>query len=102
MICTIIRTGLKGILFRLCIALFTFLLGIAGFLASGQITSSRQSNELTLQLVLDKLVLRVDESPYVKLYVTNNSNRTVTLVQPGDGSLAGWPAHQQRGARYRN
>ena len=90
MICTIIRIGLKPILFRLCIALFTFVLGIVAFLAWGQIASSGHSNELNLRLVLNAAVLRVDESPGVKLYVTNNSNQTVTLVQPGDGSVRGW------------
>ena len=84
-------TFTKRLIFRFCIALLTFLIGIGAFVGWEQFKgASFAGDELTLRLASDTPVLRVDEYPTVKLYVTNNGEDTVTLVQPGDGSTNGW------------
>ena len=80
------RRFIKG----LCISLVTFLLGLGVFLGLEKITGSPYSKQLTLTLVSETPVLRVDEAAMVKLHLTNNGDETVTLVHPGDGSEVGW------------
>lgn len=81
---------MKRFVFRFSIALLTFFLGLGAFIGWDYIKGSSFSSELTLRFVADTTVLRVDESPAVNLYITNNGKDTVTLVHPGDGSEFGW------------
>ena len=83
-------TFIKPLIFRFCIGLLTFILGLGAFIGWEQIKGSPHSDELTLRFVADTQVVTVDESPTVKLYITNNGKDTVTLVHPGDGSEVGW------------
>ena len=82
--------AMRRFIFTFCIALLTFVLGIGAYLASEQIQTSEHSDDLSLRFVSETSVLRVDDYPNVKLYITNNGDKTVTLVHPGDGSTDGW------------
>ena len=81
---------MRRFILKFWIALLTFTLGLGIFVGWRQITSTSRSSELTLRFVSETPVLRVEETPSIKLYITNNSDETVTLVHPGDGSYSAW------------
>ena len=73
-----------------CIALLTFLLGIAAFVGWEDIKGSPASDQLSLHFLTETPILKVGETPTIKLFITNNDSETVTLVMPGDGSESAW------------
>ena len=83
-------TFIKRLTFRFCVGFLTFFLGLGAFIGWEGLKGSPHSDELTLRFVSGTTALKVDESPIVKLYITNNGKETVTLVHPGDGSEVGW------------
>jgi hypothetical protein len=83
-------TIVKRLVFRLSIALLTFILGLAAFVGLDYLKGSPFSNELTLQLVAERQIVKIDEYPDFKVYITNHGKDTVTLVEPGDGSESAW------------
>ena len=83
-------TFIKRFIFRFCFGLLTFLLGLGAFIGWEHLKGSSFSDELTLRFVTETPVLKLDEPPIIKLYITNNGKDTVTLVHPGDGSEVGW------------
>ena len=81
---------MRRFILRLCIALLTFSLGCGVFFVQKQIKGTPYSDQLSLRFIPEKTVVKIDEYPVVKLYITNNGNETVTLVRPGDGSESAW------------
>ena len=81
---------MRRFFFTFWIALLTFVLGVGASLVWEQVRGVSHSNELNLFFVSESPVLKVDEYPRVKLYITNNGDKTVTLVHMGDGSADGW------------
>lgn len=72
------------------VGLLTFTVGIVVFAASLGFRDPRHhSDELTLRVEAASSIVRVRETPAVKVYVTNHGKEGVTLVQPGDGSRSG-------------
>ena len=83
---------MKRFIFRLGILVLTFLIGTGIFYAWEQVSpwkSSRQSNELSLVFMTSSTVVRAYDFATTKVFITNYSDATVTLVQPGDGSWTG-------------
>ena len=52
--------------------------------------SEDKAPALVMQLSSPKTTLKVKEQPQVSVSITNNGEKPVTLVQPGDGSESGW------------
>ncbi len=49
-----------------------------------------QETKLVLRLETPDTSLKVKEQPQVKVTITHNGDKMVTLIQPGDGSKVGW------------
>ena len=92
---------MKRLFFRLGITLLAFSAGIAAFLIwdgirllpgkiQSRLNGAPHTNELSLLLSAETTALRVGQEPTIRIHVTNNSDETVTLVHPGDGSESGW------------
>jgi hypothetical protein len=81
---------MRRFIFRFCITLLTFLIGVQTFFGWEDVKGTSYSDQLSLSVVSEAPVLKVGEDPLVKVYITNYGNETVTLVHPGDGSDYGW------------
>ncbi len=84
----------KRFALRVGIALLTFLLGTAAFFVVQEIRGflivPTHASEVSMWVVQKAATVRTYEPAPVEVYITNDSNETVTLVHPGDGSEAGW------------
>ena len=85
---------MKRFILRLAVALLTFLLGIWAFLIWETVRAPwkdvTRSDELTLVMTMPSPVVRLKFVSPFTIYVTNNSDQTVTLVHPSDASEVGW------------
>lgn len=80
----------RRLIFRFCITLLTFLLGLGVYLGWENVKGVPYSDQLDLTVVSKTPVVKAGEHPIVTIYITNHGNDTVTLVQPGDASDFGW------------
>ena len=84
----------KRFALRIAIAVMTFLLGTAAFSVAQKIRGflivPTHATELSMRVVQKATVVHRYDAVPVEVYITNNSNETVTLVHPGDGSGSAW------------
>lgn len=83
-------TTARRLVLGFCITMLTFLLGLGTFVGWEDFKGSPASDQLTLDFLTETPILKVDETPTIKLFITNNGNESVTLVMPGDGSESAW------------
>ena len=81
---------MRRFILRLGIAFLTFIVGLGVFAVWDSLRTTDTCGEMTLRFIPETTVIRVDEYPTAKLFITNQSTRTVTLVTPGDGSAGAW------------